>query len=91
MAGAVVAVAAGAGLWFWAPWVHRSPFTAYTVGVQDEDYTVPGSAPGTCVRTSASEEETVLYDEDGNRPAAGHAPKEGERMVPNSETGPGTA
>ena len=81
-AGGVAAVAASVALWVWAPWVDRSPFTAYTVGVQDEEYTVPGSTPDSCVRTAASEEETVIYDEDGKRLASGRAEREGERLGP---------
>ncbi|MEV8311743.1 hypothetical protein AB0P36_31545 [Streptomyces flavidovirens] len=78
----IVAVAAGVTLWVWAPWVDRSPFTAYTVGVQDEEHTVPGSTPNSCVRTAASGEETVIYDEDGKRLASGRAEREGERLGP---------
>ncbi|WP_143675230.1 hypothetical protein [Streptomyces sp. JV178] len=82
VAGAVLLAAAGVGLWSWAPWVDRTPFTAYTVGVQDAQYTVPGSNPGTCVRTAASEEETVVFDEDGRKLAAGRAEEEGEVLGP---------
>ncbi|MER6349600.1 hypothetical protein ACWC10_17850 [Streptomyces sp. NPDC001595] len=80
--GAAVTVAAGVTLWVWAPWVDRSPFTAYTVGVQDEEHTGPGSTPDSCIRTAASEEETVIYDEDGKRLASGRAEREGERLGP---------
>ncbi|MFF5287374.1 hypothetical protein [Streptomyces sp. NPDC013171] len=76
----VVAVAVVATLWLWAPWVDRSPFTAFTTGVAPGEYTVEGSTPGSCVRTAASEEETVIYDEDGKRLASGRAEREGERM-----------
>jgi hypothetical protein len=78
----IVAVTTGVILWVWAPWVDRTPFTAYTVGVQDEEHTVPGSTPDSCVRTAASEEETVIYDEDGKRLASGRAKREGERLGP---------
>lgn len=80
--GGIVAVTAGVTLWVWAPWVDRGPFTAYMVGVQDEEHTVPGSTPDSCVRTAASEEETVIYDEDGKRLASGRAEREGERLGP---------
>ncbi|MFF3337856.1 hypothetical protein [Streptomyces flavidovirens] len=80
--GSIVAVTAGVTLWVWAPWVDRSPFTAYQIGMQDEEYTVPGSTPGSCVRTAGSEEESVIYDEDGNRLAAGRDEREGERLGP---------
>lgn len=37
---------------------------------------------GTCVRTAASEEERVIYDEDGKRLAAGRDPREGDELGP---------
>ncbi|MGW4596658.1 hypothetical protein ACWEOA_15335 [Streptomyces sp. NPDC004457] len=80
--GGLIVITAAVTLWLWAPWVDRSPFTAYLVGVQDEEYTVPGSTPDTCVRTAASQEETVIYDEDGKRLAAGREQREGERLGP---------
>ncbi|MFD8978697.1 hypothetical protein [Streptomyces sp. NPDC059564] len=80
--GALAALAVGGGLWLWQPWVDRTPFTAYTVSLQEAQYTVRGSSPGTCVRTAASEEERVIYDEDGKRLAAGRDPKEGEVLGP---------
>ncbi|MGW2585873.1 hypothetical protein ACWCYZ_31905 [Streptomyces virginiae] len=76
-AGAVAVLAVGGGLWLWQPWVERTPFTAYTAALQEAEYTVPGSSPGSCVRTAASEEEHVIFGEDGKRLAAGRAPREG--------------
>ncbi|PCG85453.1 hypothetical protein CIB93_13945 [Streptomyces sp. WZ.A104] len=81
-AGAVALAAVGAALWAWEPWKDRTPFTAYRVGVQVEEHTKPGSQPGTCERTAASGEETVIYSKDGTRLAAGRAPVEGERLGP---------
>ncbi|MFH9138681.1 hypothetical protein [Streptomyces sp. NPDC017524] len=81
LAGAAT-VAVGIGMAVWQPWLDRSPFTAYQVGLQEARYTVPGSSPGTCVRTAASEEERVIYDEDGERLAAGRDPREGEVLGP---------
>ncbi|WKV74168.1 hypothetical protein AW27_023280 [Streptomyces sp. PCS3-D2] len=81
VAGAVT-VAVGIGLALWQPWVDRTPFTAYEVAVQDAEYTTPGSTPGTCVRTSASEEERVIFDEDGTRLASARDPREGEVLGP---------
>ncbi|MEU5683618.1 hypothetical protein [Streptomyces venezuelae] len=51
----------------------------------DGEHTQPGATADTCVRTAASEEETVIYDEDGNKLTAGRAPKEGERLGPEFE------
>ncbi|MFD3511911.1 hypothetical protein [Streptomyces sp. NPDC058657] len=75
-AGAAVAVL-GAALAIWRPWVDGAPFTSYRVSLQDATHTTPGSSPGSCVRTSGSEAETVIYDTDGKRLAAGRAEKEG--------------
>ncbi|MEU1015332.1 hypothetical protein [Streptomyces sp. NPDC005898] len=80
--GILAAAAIGAVVWVWAPWVDRSPFTGYSVGTADGENTIPGSTADTCVRKSASEEETVIYDEDGHKLAAGRAPREGERLGP---------
>ncbi|MCY0922583.1 MULTISPECIES: hypothetical protein [unclassified Streptomyces] len=81
VAGAAV-MAVGVGIAAWQPWLDRDPFTAYQVGLQEAQYTVPGSSPGTCVRMAASEEERVIYDEDGERLAAGRDPREGEVLGP---------
>lgn len=81
-AGAVAVLVVGGGLWLWQPWVDRTPFTAYTAALQVAEYTVPGSSPGSCVRTAGSEEERVIFDEDGNRLAAGRDPKEGQVLGP---------
>ncbi|MFC9341495.1 hypothetical protein ACFT0G_35770 [Streptomyces sp. NPDC057020] len=82
VAGGAVLAAAAVSLWVWAPWVDRSPFTAYIAGVGPGESAVEGSTPGSCVRTAASEEETVIYDEDGKRLASGRAEREGERLGP---------
>ncbi|WP_097911786.1 hypothetical protein [Streptomyces sp. b84] len=82
VAGAATVLAVGIGMALWQPWLDRSPFTAYRVGLQEAQYTVPGSSPGTCVRTAASEEERVIYAEDGERLAAGRDPREGEVLGP---------
>ncbi|MGY1582058.1 hypothetical protein [Streptomyces sp. MN13] len=50
--------------------------------MQDEEHTLPGSTPDSCIRTAASEEETVIYDEDGKKLASGRAEREGERLGP---------
>ncbi|MGP3685734.1 hypothetical protein ACTVZO_13635 [Streptomyces sp. IBSNAI002] len=73
-------VAVGIGIALWQPWLDRAPFTVYKVAVQDGEYTRPGSSPGTCVRTSASEEERVILDEDGTRLASARDPREGELL-----------
>ncbi|MFE2149087.1 hypothetical protein ACFXAO_03500 [Streptomyces lavendulae] len=75
-------VAVGIGIALWQPWVDRAPFTAYQVAVQDGEYTKPGARPGTCVRTSASEEERVILDEYGARLASARDPREGEVLGP---------
>lgn len=80
LAFAAVAVAVSATLWAWRPWVDRSPFTAYDVGVANGEYTVPGSAPGSCVRTAASEEKIVIFDEDGKKLAEARQAKEGKLL-----------
>ncbi|WP_254387874.1 hypothetical protein [Streptomyces sp. TBY4] len=81
-AGAVVVLVVGGGLWLWQPWLDRTPFTAYTAALQEADYAVPGSAPGSCVRTAAAEEERVIFDENGKRLAAGRDPREGRVLGP---------
>ncbi|MDJ0383226.1 hypothetical protein [Streptomyces sp. G-G2] len=81
-AGAVAVLMVGGGLWLWQPWVDRTPFTAYTAALQEAEYTVPGSSPGTCVRMAASQEDRGIYDQDGKRLAAGRDPKEGEVLGP---------
>ncbi|MFH8635486.1 hypothetical protein [Streptomyces goshikiensis] len=82
MVAGTATIAVGIGLAAWQPWLDRDPFTMYEVGIQEAQYTVPGSSPGTCVRTEASEEERVIYDEDGERLASGRDPKEGEVLGP---------
>lgn len=82
MIGGATVAAAAVSLWVWAPWVDRSPFTAFVVGVGPGEFAVEGSTPGSCLRTAASEEETVIYDEDGKRLASGRAEREGERLGP---------
>ncbi|MEV6678612.1 hypothetical protein AB0N09_17385 [Streptomyces erythrochromogenes] len=77
-----VTVAVGIGVALWQPWLDRAPFTVYQVAVQDAEYTRPGSSPGTCVRTSASEEERVILDEEGTRLASARDPREGEVLGP---------
>ncbi|MEU5435427.1 hypothetical protein AB0G73_18895 [Streptomyces sp. NPDC020719] len=72
---ALVAIG-GTGLWQWQQ-VDRTPFTGILVGLQDGKYAVPGSTPGSCVRTAASEEETVVFDDEGKKLAAGRAEREG--------------
>ncbi|MFZ3493039.1 hypothetical protein ACODT5_07375 [Streptomyces sp. 5.8] len=81
-AGAVVVLVVGGALWLWQPWVDRTPFTAYTAALQEAEYTVPGSSPDSCVRTAASEEERVIFDEDGKQLAAGRDPREGQVLGP---------
>ncbi|WP_433547177.1 hypothetical protein ACQPZG_20390 [Streptomyces sp. CA-294286] len=78
----VAVIAAGVALAVWDPFTGRDSFTAYAVGLQDGTHTKPGSTPGSCVRTAASEEETVIYDEDGKKLAAGRAEKEGKVLGP---------
>ncbi|MEU7576776.1 hypothetical protein AB0B50_04135 [Streptomyces sp. NPDC041068] len=82
LTGVLVAAALGAVVWWWAPWVDRDPFTAYDVSVALGKYTESGSTAGSCIRTASSEEETVIYDEDGHKLAVGRDPKEGQRLGP---------
>jgi hypothetical protein len=78
-AGCVLAVGVGATLWTWQPWVDRSPFTAYDVSVAPGEYAQPGSTPGSCV-PHASEEEIILFDENGKKLAQARQPREGELL-----------
>ncbi|MGA5497684.1 hypothetical protein ACPCSP_25305 [Streptomyces cinereoruber] len=80
--GGAIAGVASAVLLIWAPWVDRTPFTAYKIGLSAPENSTPGSTPNSCVGTASSGSETVIYSEDGTRLAAGHAEMEGEVLGP---------
>ncbi|MFC7791441.1 hypothetical protein [Streptomyces cinereoruber] len=80
--GGAIAGIAAAALLIWAPWVDRTPFTAYKLGLSAPENSTPGSTPNSCVGNASSGSETVVYSEDGTWLAAGHAEMEGEVLGP---------
>ncbi|MFF0741535.1 hypothetical protein ACFYVL_14160 [Streptomyces sp. NPDC004111] len=82
MVAALGVIVLASSLAVWEPWKDRSPFTVFDLGMQEAKYTFPGSAPNSCIRDGASEQETVLFSTDGERLAAGRAQREGILLGP---------
>ncbi|MBL1081130.1 hypothetical protein JK359_03925 [Streptomyces actinomycinicus] len=61
----------------WQPWVDRTPFTAYEVGVVPGENADDGPTPGSCVPRMGPQK-IVIYDEDGTKLAQAVEPRQGK-------------